>query len=171
MSYDLMVFNPAVAPPDRLAFKAWYEKVVDWPDDNSVFDPATSSADLRAWYEAMLRNWPNMQEIEDDQIDDPKVTGYSFSPHAIYIDFRWTVAEEAYVATRSLAIEHGVGFYDVSGDEGDGEIYFPGDAPRPASDGGWRQIAADFRSGDLSKYALPPEPIKRRWFDIFRRTK
>ena len=168
-----MVFDPVAAPRDRASFKAWYEKVVDWPDDDSTYDPATPSTALRSWYGAMLQGWPSMQEIDDDDpdFDSPKVTGYSFHPHAIYIDFRWSVAEEAYDATRRLAVAHGVGFYDVSGDEGDGEIYFPGDTLQAESNGGWRQVAADFRSGDLSKYINQAEPTKRRWFDFFRRSK
>lgn len=169
MSYDLMVFDPASAPRDRAEFKAWYEKQVDWPEDDSPFDASIPSATLQSWRNAMLPNWPDMQEIGDDQVDDPHVTGYSFSPHAIYVDFRWTVADEAYDAVRRLAVEHQVGFYDVSGDEGDGEIYFPGDQLRPPSQGGWRNVAADFRSGDVYKYIASAEQPKRRWFDLFRR--
>ena len=166
-----MVFDPAMAPRDRLSFMAWYERQVDWPDDDSTFNPATSSPARRSWYEGMLPDWPNMQEVGDDQVDDPHITGYSFTPHAIYVDFRWSAAEEAYEATRRIAVKYEVGFYDVSGDEGDGEIYFPGDTLRSPSGGAWRQIATDFQSGDLSKYTGQSEPPKRRWFDFFRRNK
>jgi len=170
MSYDLMVFDPAVAPRDRAAFKAWYEKVVDWPDDESAFDPATSSSALQEWYRSMLPKWPDMQDTANDDSDNPHITGYSFAAHAIYVDFRWSVAEEAYDDVRSAAVSHQVGFYDVSGDEGDGEIYFPGDELRPSSGGGWRQVSADFRSGNLDKYIFAAKP-KRSWFDFFRRKK
>jgi hypothetical protein len=175
VSYDLLVFDQVDVPRDRAGFMAWFEKQVDWPDDDSPFDPATLSPNLQSWYKAMLQDWPNMQEVDDDHVDDPHVTGYSLCPHAIYVDFRWSVAEEAYDATRRLAVERGVGFYDVSGDNGDGEIYFPEDTLRPPSTGQWRQVAADFRSGDVSKY-IPEnfpieEPPKRRWFNIFRRDK
>lgn len=114
-----------------------------------------------------------MQEVDDDQADDPHVTGYSCTSQSIYIDFCWSVAEEAYEATRRSAAKFGVGFYDVSGDDGDGEIYFPGDEMRASSDGKWRDIAADFRSGDVRKYTSEhfsqDPPPKRRWFDFFRR--
>jgi hypothetical protein len=63
----------------------------------------------------------------------------------IYATFPWSLAEEIYPIFRQLAVESGVGFYDVSGDEGDGEIYFPGDALRPPSEGEWRGVAAQFR--------------------------
>lgn len=140
-----MVFDPAAAPRNRVSFLAWYGKQVDWPEDDSPYDPETSPPNLRSWYEAMVTHWPNMQEVDDDHVDDPRITGYTFGPHAIYMDFRWSVADEAYDATRHSAVECGIGFYDVSGDEGDGEIYFPGDTLRPASNGRWRQVAADFR--------------------------
>ncbi|MEK6637199.1 MAG: hypothetical protein AABY88_03855 [Pseudomonadota bacterium] len=169
MSYDLMVFDPNAAPRERGEFSAWYQKQVDWPDDDSGFDPATSSPALQKWYEAMLADWPNMQEVSDDEVDNPRITDYSFGPSIIYIGYRWSEADDAYDTTRRLALEHGVGFYDVSGDEGDGEIFFPGDELRPPSDGAWRNVAADFRSGNLSKYIPPMEPAKRRWFDFFRR--
>ncbi len=113
----------------------------------------------------MLPNWPDMQTVDDERVDDPHVTGYSFGKHLIYVDFRWSVAEEAYEAVRRLAIEHRVGFYDVSGDEGDGEIYFPGDAPMPPSGGVWREVADKFRSLEID----PAKP-KAGWFSIFRRT-
>jgi hypothetical protein len=171
MSYDLMVFDPAFAPRDRTAFMAWYEKLVDWPDNDGPYDPATSSPVLQTWYKAMLPSWPNMQEVEDDEADSPRLTGYTFAPHAIYIDFRWSVAEEAYDETRRMAFEHRIGFYDVSGDEGDGEIHFPGDDLRPPSHGGWRKFAADFKSSPTAAYASLVEPPKRSWLDFFRRSK
>jgi hypothetical protein len=169
MSYDLFVFDPSAAPRERSAFRAWFDEQLQSGEDN----PANSSVCLQTWYEAMLSEWPNMQEIDDDQVDNPQVAGYSCASHSIYIDFRWTVAELAYEATRSNAVKCGVGFYDVSGDDGDGEIYFPGDKLREPSAGIWRDIAADFRSGDMSQY-IPQqvhhdEPPKRRWFDFFRK--
>lgn len=173
MSYDLLVFDPEIAPRERSAFLQWFEAQTDWGEGDVQVD--TLPEPLRRWHQAMLQAWPDMQEIDDDQTDDPHVTGYSFGAHVIYADFRWSVAEEAYEAVRRLAVECRVGFYDVSGDEGDGEIYFPGDPPRPPSDGRWRQISADFRSGDVGKYVpqdFPQdEPSKRRWFDFFRRDK
>ena len=169
MSYDLFVFDPSAAPRDRAAFLAWFNEQVG--DSECYF--VGSSEGLRAWHNVMLPKWPDMQEVDDDQADDPHVTGYSCTPQSIYIDFRWSVAEEAYEATRRNAVECKVGFYDVSGDDGDGEIYFPGDELRDPSAGGWRRVAEDFRSGDMSKYIpehfLQDAKPKRRWFDFFRR--
>jgi hypothetical protein len=152
VSYDLLVFDPTAAPRDRAAFNAWYKALMDWSDGETVFELSATSAKLQTWYHAMIVDWPDMQQVSDDDIDNPRVTGYSFTEHAIYLDFRWSEAEAAYDAVRKSAVEQGVGFYDVSGDEGEGEIYFPDSELIPPSQGVWREVAADFRSGDLDKY-------------------
>ncbi|MBX9857971.1 MAG: hypothetical protein K2Y20_00085 [Sphingomonas sp.] len=171
MSYDLFVFDPSAAPRGRADFLAWFS---EQSEDGECYFVGSSEC-LRAWHNAMLPNWPDMQEVDDDKVDDPHITGYSCTPQSIYIDFRWSVAEEAYEATRRHAVECRVGFYDVSGDEGEGEIYFPGDELQAPSTGRWRQVSDDFQSGNVSKY-IPQdfpkdEPPKRRWFDFFRRDK
>lgn len=163
MSYDLLVFDPTAAPRDRARFIDWYQQQTNWSAD--INDTASLAEGLRCWHQAMLPNWPDMQTVDDEQVDDPHVTGYSLGEHVIYVDFRWSVAEEAYEAVRRLAVEHRVGFYDVSGDEGDGEIYFPSDTPKPPSGGAWRDVADQFRSLE-NKPAKP----KAGWFGIFRRT-
>lgn len=167
MSYDLFVFDPTGVPRERAAFLEWFNHEVE--DSECYF--VGSSGPLKSWHDSTLIEWPDLQEVDEDQIDDPKVTGYSCTPNSIYVDFRWSVADEAYDAVRRRAVDCGVGFYDISGDEGDGEIYFPGDELREPSQGKWREVAADFRSGDLSKYIPQSEPPKRRWWDIFRRNK
>ena len=104
---------------------------------------------------------------DDDLID--RAGDYNIGRSMIYATFPWSLAEEIYPVVRRLAVECNVGFYDVSSDEGDGEIYFPGSELRPPSGGAWRDVAADFKSGNLSKYVNQTEPPKRRWFDFFRR--
>jgi len=163
VSYDLLVFDPDVAPRERTAFLRWFDAQTDWAA--SEVELALVPEGLRRWREAMLASWPDMQEVDDDHVDDPHVTGYSYGRHVIYVDFRWSVADEAYDAVRRLAVEHGVGFYDVSGDEGDGEIHFPGDELKPPSGGAWRQVADQFTSLETK----PAKP-KASWLNIFRRT-
>jgi hypothetical protein len=172
VSYDLLVFDPAAAPRERAAFNAWYKALMESSDGETAFELSTTSTKLQTWYHAMIADWPDMQnlsdnEIDDDEFDHDRVTGYSFAKYAIYLDFRWSAAEDAYVAVRKSAVEQGVGFYDVSGDEGEGEIYFPDGELMAPSEGLWRNVAADFRSGDLDKYVSKIEPPKRRWFDFF----
>jgi hypothetical protein len=170
VSYDLFVFDPAAAPRDRAAFMEWFGEQTEWSDESAdAFDPSTASSKLRRWREALLPSWPDMQDanLSEEQLDDAHVTGYSFAPGSIYLDFRWSVAEEAYDAVRSSAVEHELGFYDVSGDEGNGEIYFPGDVLRTPSGGAWRAISDQFKSLEATSEA----PAKARWFDFFRRAK
>jgi len=155
MSYDLLVFDPKDAPRDRGAFEKWWDRTAEWSEGHSYDDPANTTPELRAWYadiRKIFRNLNGPGSPSDDDLMVPgiedRLTDYSIGYHAIYAGFRWTTAEEAYTLARELAVRHKVGFYDVSGDEGDGEIYFPGDSLRPPSQGAWRQIAKEFR--DLS---------------------
>jgi hypothetical protein len=146
MSYDLMVFDPVSAPRERSAFMGWYDQQTQWSEDHGYGDPDVTTPGLRAWYEAIRQTYPNMNgpdAADDDHIDDS--ADYSIGRHIIYAAFRWSQAEEVYPLVRSLAVEHGVGFYDVSGDEGDGEIYFPGAELRPNSQGAWREVSRQFK--------------------------
>ena len=147
MSYDLVVFDPAAAPRERSAFKEWFQKQAEWGEAHNYDDPAVTTPDLRSWYEAIRLTYPNMNgpdAVDDDRIDDS--ADYSIGRHLIYAAFKWSDAEEAYPLVRRLAVEHNVGFYDVSGDEGDGEIYFPGDKLRRESDGAWRKVSREFKA-------------------------
>jgi hypothetical protein len=152
LSYDLMVFDPLTAPRDRVAFKDWYDLQTEWSEGHSYDDPAVTTPQLRAWYEEIRKTYPNMNGLgapSDEDLMTPgvedRLAGYTIGEHAIYADFRWSEAEAAYDTVRRLATEHGVGFYDVSGDEGDGEIWFPGDTMRPPSGGAWREISRQFK--------------------------
>jgi len=147
VSYDLVAFDPGSAPRDRTAFKKWYDQQTQWTEGHSHDDPAVTTPALRAWYGAIRQTYPNMNgpgAADDEHLDD--AADYSIGRSVIYGAFRWSQAEEVHSLFRRLAVEHQVGFYDVSGDEGDGEIYFPGDALRPESGGAWRGIAAEFRA-------------------------
>jgi hypothetical protein len=152
VSYDLLAFDPAAAPRGRKAFLIWYEKLSGWSEDHSYNDPKNTTPELRAWFEDMRKSYrnmngpgaPNDEELMKPGVED-RLGDYSFAHHAIYATFPWSEAENVYSLFRDLAVQHGVGFYDVSGDEGDGEIHFPGDALRPPSEGAWRKIAKDFR--------------------------
>ena len=136
MSYDLMVFEPSAAPRDRDDFNAWFRAQTEWTEPHGYNDPDVTSPALRNWYHAMVREFPNMQDpnISDDDITD-RMTDYSIGTQVIYAAFQWSAADDAYDAVRRLAVEYEVGFYDVSGDAGDGEIHFPGDPLRPKSTG------------------------------------
>jgi hypothetical protein len=123
MSYDLMVFDPEAAPRDRDAFFDWYHRITKWDEGHDYNDPANTSPQLARWYRAMIPQFPAMNGPDGISDDDPAldsgfVTGYTCARNAIYLDFRWSVAAEAYNATLSLAALHKVGFFDVSADDG-----------------------------------------------------
>ncbi len=172
MSYDLLVFEPSAAPRDRATFMAWWDEQSAWAEEHGYNDPIVCSPALQAWYGEITRSYPNLNgpDVSDDDIGNTH-TDYSLGTAVIYGAFAWTEAENAYPLVRELAVKHSVGFFDASCDEPEPEIYFPGETLRPPSGGKWREIAADFRSGDLSKYIPQEEPPKRSWLDFFRRPK
>jgi hypothetical protein len=157
MSYDLMVFDPAAAPHERAAFVEWYHHQAEWSEGHDYSDPANTTPALRAWYNAIRKVYPALNGpdavSDDDKIDD--AADYSIGHHVIYANFRWSQAEQAYPLVRSLAVTYGVGFYDVSGDAGHGEIHFPGQPLEPASQGVWRDIAKQFRDPETPDEITP----------------
>jgi hypothetical protein len=52
-----------------------------------------------------------------------KSRDYSIGRSVIYAAFAWSQAETAFEAVNRLAAKHGVGFFDVSSEQG--EIRFP----------------------------------------------
>ena len=122
MSYDLMVFERTKAPQKGKECLVWYDKETEWSEEHGYDDPAVTSPALRNWYEEMIKTFPNMDspdaEVEDDDAE-AHLTEYSIGHNVIYAAFAWSVAEEAYEKVKALAQKHGVGFYDVSNDDGD----------------------------------------------------
>ena len=150
MSYDLMVFDPLDAPRDRTHFIEWFKRTAEWPEGHGYNDPSVTTVMLRGWYDDIRRIFPNMNgpgAPSDEELDryGRRLADYTISKHSIYVTFAWSVAEDAYTTVRETAVAHKVGFYDVSGDEGDGEIYFPGDHLRPPSQGKWREVSKQFQ--------------------------
>ncbi len=123
MSYDLMVFDPSAAPRDRPDFMRWYDGQTAWSEGHSYNDPAAASPALQAWFHDMRHFFPPMNGPFASQSDDSTVTDHCVGRHVIYSAFAWSVAESAYLKMRELAVKHGLGFYDVSGEGG--EILFP----------------------------------------------
>jgi len=126
MSYDLMVFREPAAPKNRVDFMKWYYIQTEFAENHSYDDPANTSVGLNNWFLDMIKKFPamngpysNNDDDEDYDYDNEFITGYSIGKDMIYIDFRWSVAEEAYKTTVELAEKHRVGFFDVSSDNGD----------------------------------------------------
>jgi hypothetical protein len=119
MSYDLMVFDSANAPEGRDEFIAWYDEQTQWKEQHGYNDPSAPSPKLRAWFDEMRKEFQPMNgPFATEDFDDPKVTDYSLGRSVIYAAFAWSEAENARERTFDLARKHGVGFFDVSAENG-----------------------------------------------------
>lgn len=125
MSYDLMVFEKAKAPKAKKEFMDWYEQQTEWGEDHDYQTIGVSSPALRNWFIEIKDTFPPMNgeyapsddEIEANENLESRLTDYCIGHDVIYAAFAWSQAEEAYELVRNLAQKHGVGFFDVSGDE------------------------------------------------------
>lgn len=119
-----MVFDPAAAPRDRESFLSWYGAQTEWAEEHSYDDPKITTPALANWFADISQDFPPMNgPFASNDCDNPRVTDYSIGRTVIYAAFAWSEAEPAYEAVRRLAAKHSVGFFDVSGEEG--EIRLP----------------------------------------------
>lgn len=124
VSYDLMVFDASVAPRTRNSFMAWFEKQTEWVESHGYNNPEIPAPALQAWFFEIIKTYPPMNgPFASDDVDDPKVTDYSLGRSVIYGAFSWSEVEVANTVVKELAAKHGVGFFDLSSEEG--EIWLP----------------------------------------------
>ena len=127
MSYDLMVFEKAKAPAAKKEFMAWYEKQVEWREEHDYNTIRVSSPALQNWFLEMKETFPPIngeyapasELLDADENLERHTVDYCIGQDVIYAAFAWSVADEAYERMKSLAKKHGVGFFDVSADDGD----------------------------------------------------
>ena len=119
MSYDLMVFDPRIAPRDREGFLNWYSAQTEWVEEHSYDDPKVTTPALAGWFAEISGGFPPMNgPLASTDCDDLRVTDYSIGRSVIYAAFAWSQAELAFAAVDRLAAKHAVGFFDVSSNEG-----------------------------------------------------
>ncbi len=124
MSYDLMVFDPDAAPLDREEFIAWYHEEAKWSEGHRYDDPKVCPRNLRAWFLEIIKEFPPLNgPYAARRSHEPKPTDYSIGKSVIYSAFPWSHSRDAYHAVFELAKKHGVGFFDVSGFEG--QVWLP----------------------------------------------
>jgi len=131
MSYDLMVFDATKAPKVREEFIVWFKEQTQWNESHDYEDISVTSPALKNWFMEMKQTFPPLngayaptdEMMAKDEDLEAHLTDYSIGYDIIYAGFRWSVAEEAITLMVELAQKHGVGFYDVSSDDGD--IIFP----------------------------------------------
>jgi hypothetical protein len=106
-----MVFDVTAAPRDRAKFLTWYERQSEWEESHGYKNPDIPAQALKEWFREIIKTFPlNLAE-------------YSLGRYVIYVSFAWSEAEAAYKQVKQLAAKHGVGFFDVSGTDGD--IWWP----------------------------------------------
>ncbi len=119
-----MVFDAASAPRTRTQFLAWYEQQSEWHESHGYNDPDVPAPGLKKWFREIIKTFPPMNgPLASDDPDNPKVTDYSLGRSVIYGAFAWSESEAAYKHVKELAAKHGLGFFDVSSDDGD--IWWP----------------------------------------------
>jgi hypothetical protein len=125
MSYDLMVFNKSAAPKNRKEFMEWYDFQTEWSENHDYNDPKNTTNELKNWYLEMIETFPDLNGAYniENSTEEINESDYSIGNNVIYVAFAWSLAENAYNTMYNLAEKHGVGFFDVSSDNGN--IYFP----------------------------------------------
>lgn len=125
MSYDLMVFNNSVAPKNRKDFMEWYDLQTEWSEDHDYSDPNNATNELKNWYLEMIKTFPDLNDTYniENSTEEINESQYSIGTNIIYVSFAWSIAENAYNTMFELAEKHGVGFFDVSSDNGN--IFYP----------------------------------------------
>lgn len=119
MSYDLMVFDPLLAPTDREGFMGWFKERTQWNDGLDYNNPDNCSGVLRAWFDDFRQAYPPMNgPLASDDFENPKVSDYTIGQSFIYITFAWSEAENVYRDVFATAQKYRVGFFDVSSSNG-----------------------------------------------------
>jgi hypothetical protein len=118
MSYDLMVFDPAAAPDNRVEFLAWFNQQTEWTENLDYNDPDNLSPVLRSWFMDFIQTFPPMNgPLAGDDYDDPHVTDYSLARGLVYAAFAWSQCELAYRHMFQTAAKHKIGFFNASSSE------------------------------------------------------
>lgn len=127
MSYDLMVFEKTKAPSTKKEFMEWYDKQTMWEEEHNYQSVNVTSPALKEFFLEIIKTFPPMNGefvpdkdafLENENLES-YLTDYSIGYNMIYASFAWSVAENANEKTRELAKKHNVGFFDVSGRNGD----------------------------------------------------
>ena len=113
------MFDPLAPPSTRDGFLAWYRSQTEWKEGHSYDSPEVATPNLRVWFLEMLEEHPAMNgPYASDDVDNSKLTVYSIGETLVYAAFSWSEAEDALKLTFRLAVKHGVGFFNVSADNG-----------------------------------------------------
>lgn len=71
MSYDLMVFDPKVAPREHGEFMAWYRDLTQWKEDRDYNSPKGMTGNLTNFFDALRQEFPPMNSPHAYDFDAP----------------------------------------------------------------------------------------------------
>ncbi len=152
-----MVFDAKVAPHDRKAFMAWHDKQLELQVTDDCNNPQLPTPALQSWFRDIIEVYRPMNgPLASGDSDDPKVTDYGLGRAVIYAAFAWSEAKAAHKFVKELAAKHGVGFFDVSSDDGD--IWLPtpsGELTKASSE--MNSTLAIWRRSETTKTAMLAE--------------
>ena len=114
MSVDFVVFDADAAPRSGKAFRAWYDKQVDWDMDSPFPAPAILSPSLQLWYASMITRFPDMHR---SQSNGDTAIDYCFSEHFMYCSMSPSRSNDAWKLAQELASTNGLGTYDPMSDD------------------------------------------------------
>ena len=126
MSYDILVFDPAHAPRERVAFLEWWHVQADWSEPHPYNDPAFTTPALRAWFLEMIERFPALNGPYAAPRDQ-RAADYCIGYHLIYMAM-WFDKKAAHERAYELAGKHRLGFFEAS--SADGEIWLPGEGTK-----------------------------------------
>ncbi|WP_421697990.1 hypothetical protein [Ancylobacter sp.] len=119
MGYNLMIFEPSVAPKEAAPFLAWYAQQTDWNDTDDYDDYEATTPRLRAFFLDMVATHPPINgPLAADALDDSdiRLTDYSIGRDIIYLGGSWETADTALALALQLAEKHGLGVFDTTSD-------------------------------------------------------
>lgn len=144
MSYDLLVFNPEIAPRNRSDFMNWYNNLTKWEEQRDYNSPIGMTGNLPTFFEQLREEFPAMngpfayefnqvepkppsfwrkffkgtQTHKAETFDEALITDYTLAENAIYMAFARSVADRAFNRVFNTALSTGVGFFNVSANNG-----------------------------------------------------
>jgi hypothetical protein len=112
MSYDLAVWEGQRPADDEAGTKFYTEQIIPRLEGYDPKDPTPPTLRIRAYVEALLKRWPDIQADDDG-------SPWSTSPLIgeavgwfIYFSMVFSMADEASAFAADLAQQHGLVCYD-----------------------------------------------------------
>ena len=133
MSFDVMIFDPEIAPFDKEKFRAWCEAETGEKAARSSHTPEVADKDaFRDFYEQIREvfspfNGPDDVALGTDpsQLRILRTCEYFFRPSSVYMCFRWPAQDFARATCSTFAKALNLGIFLISSKSP--QARFPGD--------------------------------------------